>query len=83
MKRIDIISRIGRKYLKSNIENDEFSYKKGLQDIGKNYLVYLSKDAQRMYKDLDIRFENEKLSILVETKQNLNGTDLKNDLIQL
>ena len=34
-----------------------------------------------MYKDLDIRFENEKLSILVETKQNLNGTDLKNGLI--
>ena len=83
MKRADIISKIGRKYLKSNIENDEFSYKKGLQTIGKNYLDYLSEDAKRMYKDLDIRFENEKLSILVETKQNLNGSDLKNGLIQL
>lgn len=39
MKRTDIISKIGRKYLKSNIENDEFSYKKGLEKIGKNYLV--------------------------------------------
>ena len=83
MKRADIISKIGRKYLKSNIENDEFSYKKGLEAIGKNYLDYLSEDAKRMYKDLDIRFENDKLSILIETKQNLNGADLKNGLIQL
>ena len=44
MKRADIISKIGRKYLKSNIENDEFSYKKGLQAIGKNY-VWLKKEV--------------------------------------
>lgn len=83
MIRTDIISKIGRKYLKSNIENDEFSYKKGLESVGKNYLDYLSEDAKRMYKDLDIRFENDKLSILVETKQNLSGIDLKNGIIQL
>lgn len=31
MKRFDIIQKIGQKYLKSNIENDEFSYKKVLK----------------------------------------------------
>lgn len=29
MIRADIISRVGREYLTSNIENDEFSYPKG------------------------------------------------------
>ena len=33
MIRNDIINVVGKKYLKSNIENDEFSYAKGLKDI--------------------------------------------------
>lgn len=36
MKRSRIISTIGEKYLTSNIENEEFSYKKALSKIGKN-----------------------------------------------
>ena len=83
MKRTDIISTIGRKYLQANIENDEFSYCKALQEIGKNYIDYLSDDAKRTYKDIDIRFTNGKLSVLVETKQNLSGTDLRDGIIQL
>ena len=70
-------------YLTSNIENDEFSYGKALQKIGKNYMDYLSKDAKRNYKNLDIRFANDKLSILVETKQNLNPTILFDAIVQL
>ena len=31
MQRVDIIEKIGRKYLTSNIENDEFSYKQELK----------------------------------------------------
>lgn len=42
MIRTDIINKIGRKYLTSNIENEEFSYGKALQNIGKNYCAYLS-----------------------------------------
>lgn len=83
MKRTDIISTIGRSYLQTNIENDEFSYGKALSEIGKNYTDYLTEDAKRLYKDLDIRFANENLSILVETKQNLNGVDLRDGIIQL
>ncbi len=83
MKRTDIISTIGRKYLHANIENDEFSYLKALQEIGKKYTDYLSENAKRTYKDIDIRFANDKLTILVETKQNLIGNDLKDGIIQL
>jgi len=43
----------------------------------------LSQDAKRAYKDLDIRFANDKLSILIETKQNLSGKDLNDGVIQL
>ena len=83
MIRTDIITTVGRKYLTSNIENEEFSYGKALKEIGKNYIDYLSEDAKRTYKDLDIRFANDKLSILIETKQNLIGKDLKDGIIQL
>lgn len=83
MIRTDIITTVGRKYLTSNIENEEFSYGKALKEIGKNYTDYLSEDAKRTYKDLDIRFANDKLSILIETKQNLLGKDLKDGIIQL
>lgn len=83
MIRTDIITTIGRKYLTSNIENEEFSYGKALKSIGKEYTDYLTEDAKRTYKDLDIRFTNEKLSILIETKQNLFGKDLNDGIIQL
>lgn len=83
MIRTDIITIVGRKYLTSNIENEEFSYGKALKSIGKDYTNFLSQDAKRAYKDLDIRFANDKLSILIETKQNLSGKDLNDGVIQL
>ena len=83
MIRTDIITTVGRKYLTSNIENEEFSYGKALKSIGKDYTNFLSQDAKRAYKDLDIRFANDKLSILIETKQNLSGKDLNDGVIQV
>ena len=83
MIRTDIITTIGRQYLTSNIENEEFSYGKALKIIGKDYTQYLSDDAKRVYKDLDIRFASKKLSVLVETKQSLTGKDLNDGIIQL
>lgn len=32
MKRTDIVTTVGRKYLTANIENDEFSYQKALKE---------------------------------------------------
>lgn len=76
MQRIDIINKIGREYLTSNIENDEFSYKKALKRP-------FSQD-EKHYK-LDLRFENANCSILIETKLNSKkdfSLDEENQLIQ-
>lgn len=67
MKRIDIIQTIGRQYLTSNIENDEFSYAKVIE-----------RTLSGHYK-LDIRFfdPNSKLAVLVETKVRFKEDDQK------
>ena len=75
MKRIEIIDVIGKDYLTSNIENEEFSYQKALKEIGKDIVDYQKDDYKRRYKNLDIRFENKGLSILVETKVKFNKKD--------
>lgn len=71
MQRTKIREIIGFKYLTSNIENEEFSYQQALTKIGKNYEDYLVVGAERKHKNLDIRFSNDKLSILIETKNNI------------
>ncbi|MBQ9254344.1 MAG: N-6 DNA methylase [Bacteroidales bacterium] len=65
MQRLEIIEKIGKEYLVSNIENGEFSYQ---QEIKRKLSGH--------YK-LDIRFFNEKmnLAVLVETKQNFKDDD--------
>lgn len=83
MIRSDIVSTIGRKYLTSNIENEEFSYGKELNKIGKDYTDYLTENAKRNYRNLDLRFANDRLSILVETKQDLNVGNLYDYIVQL
>jgi len=83
MRRIDIISTVGREFLISNIENDEFSYQKALKVIGKDISNYLISGARRQYKDVDLRFSNEKLTVLIETKQRLVKSNIENDLEQL
>lgn len=77
MKRNEIINTIGQKYLTSNIENDEFSYKQALKRP--------FKDDEKHFK-LDLRFESiqDNLSIIIETKNNdkIEFTELeKNQLI--
>lgn len=83
MIRADIVNTVGKDYLTTNIENDEFSYQKALQNIGKCYTDYLIEDARRKYKDIDLRFVFNKLSVLIETKQILNATLAEADMEQL
>lgn len=67
MIRTDIISTIGRDYLISNIENDEYSYQKAYKEANIPFTpIVNSKD--RKFKNLDIRFVKDGVSILVETK---------------
>ena len=76
LPRIDIIDIIGRKYLNSNIENDEFSYQ---QVIDRHIEGHVK---------LDIRFYDakEKVAVLVETKnKKFRHDDIKQlfDYVQL
>jgi len=77
VKRIEIIQTIGKEYLTSNIENDEFSYQKALKEVGKNIANFQKEHYKRKYKDLDIRFENGGLTVLVETKASYNEKDFE------
>lgn len=66
--RTDIISTIGKEYLTTNIENDEFSYPQAFKKASIEYEP-IKNSKGREYKHLDIRFEKDGVSILVETKQ--------------
>lgn len=68
MNRFEIIQKIGAKYHIGNMENLEFSYVKALSSINKNIKDYQKGDIQKKHQFLDIRFENERLAILVECK---------------
>jgi len=83
MKRADIIATVGGEFLTDNIENGEFSYEKGLKEIGKNYLNFLTSDAPRKYKNLDLRFANNKVTVLIETKAKFVKGSVAKDMQQL
>lgn len=76
MRRSDIINRIGRSFLTSNIENEEFSYKKALTEIGKDIELLYESHWARKYKDLDLRFTDGNVSVLIETKANYDRENL-------
>lgn len=83
MKRTDMITTVGKEFLVSNIENDEFSYQKALKGIGKNISDFLVAGARRQYKDVDLRFANDRVTVLIETKQKLINSSAANDMEQL
>ena len=71
-KRNEIITTIGVDKLTSNTEADEFSYKIAFGQAHKDFSV-ISGNFQfrdRRFTNLDLRFEGEGLSVLVETKKN-------------
>ena len=75
MKRFDIISKIGDKYHVGNTENGEFSYVKALNSVGKDIKDYQKGTTGTKHQYLDIRFENERLVILVECKNRFSKWD--------
>ena len=74
MIRADIISTIGREFLTSNIENDEYSYPKAYKVANLDFTPILDKKG-RKFEKLDIRFVKDGITILVETK-----TDFSKDV---
>ncbi len=82
MKRIDIISTIGRKYLVGNIENDEFSYPKAFKERGLEFKPIKRIKSNTSPEKLDIRFVKDNITVLVETKQDFTK-DIKSAEEQL
>lgn len=75
MNRIDIISKIGDKYHIGNTETGEFSYVQALKSVGKDIKDYQKATTGTQHKFLDLRFENERLVILVECKNKFSRWD--------
>ncbi len=77
MNRYEIIDRIGANYHIGNTETGEFSYSQALKSIGKNIKDYQKATTSVQHQFLDIRFENERLVILVECKNKFSRWDKK------
>lgn len=83
MTRQQIIDTIGADFLVSNIENGEYSYPKALNGIGKDYKKFLVGHSGKTHQFADIKFESEKLVVLVETKDRLTKKNVKEGIGQL
>ena len=68
MKRIEIINKIGDAYHIGNTETGEFSYVQAFKSIGDELKKYQKGKIGKKHQYIDIRFENERLVILVECK---------------
>lgn len=74
MNRHDMIERIGSKYLTTNIEGGEYSY---VVEAGSKAKLEKALGHGFNHFKLDIRFEDEDLVILIETKQNFVDSDVE------
>ena len=83
MTRQQIIDTIGSSYLVSNLETGEYSYPKALKGIGKNYKKFLVGHSSKAHQFADIKFESEKLIVLVETKDKFTPTNVTTGMGQL
>lgn len=68
MERIDIIDAVGREYHTANIENGEFSYPKAFKEKNLDFEPIHKKKGGGSWQFLDIRFELDGVSLLIETK---------------
>lgn len=69
-----MISTVGRAYLTSNIENNEYSYPKAFSAASLTFAP-IQNSAGRRFEKLDIRFVKDNISVLIETKQNFTAAD--------
>lgn len=72
MNRIDIIDAVGRKYHTQNIEKGEFSYSKAFSEKQIEFKGIKKKGQKGEWRYLDIRFEKDGVSLLIETKDDLD-----------
>ena len=72
-----MISTVGRAYLTSNIENDEYSYPKAFSAASLTFAP-IQNSAGRRFEKLDIRFVKDNISILIE-KNRILQQQMKNN----
>ena len=72
MIRADMIATVGREWLVSNIENDEFSYPKAYSIAALPFTPIRNRTG-RAFEKLDIRFVKDNVTVLIETKQNFHA----------
>ncbi len=83
MIRQQIIETIGAQFLVTNLENGEYSYPKALKGVGKDYRKFLVGHSQKEHKFVDLKFESEKLVVLVETKDRFTPNKIADGMRQL
>ena len=83
MTRQKIIDTIGSQFLVTNLETGEYSYSKALKRVGKDYRKFLVGHPDKEHKFADIKFESEKLVVLVETKDRFTKKNLADGMEQL
>ncbi|MBO6036933.1 MAG: N-6 DNA methylase [Acetobacter sp.] len=74
MERVTIVNKIGPEYVTSNIEGGEYSYVKA---AGSRKKLEKAVGHEIEHFKLDIRFENNDVAVLIETKQNFEKVDEK------
>lgn len=74
MIRADMVATVGREYLTSNIENDEYSYPKAFAAQSLTFNPIRNKTG-RAFEKLDIRFVKDNVTVLIEAKQNFTVAD--------
>ena len=72
MQRVEMIQRIGQKYVTSNIEGGEYSY---VSEAGSKKELEKAVGHSIEHYKLDIRFEDADFAILIETKQHFVEKD--------
>lgn len=75
MNRFDIIDKIGDRYRVGNTETGEFSYVQALKSVGRDIREYQKAASGAQHQFLDLRFENDRLAILVECKSRFSRWD--------
>lgn len=83
MTRYEIINKIGAEYHTENIENGEFSYVKASPKIARYVSNQRQGNVSKAHQYLDIRFENDRLVVLVECKPRFNNASIANNRKQL
>lgn len=74
MRRHDMVERVGREYLITNIENGEYSY---IVDAGSKAALENAVGRELSHFNLDIRFQDNDFVVMIETKQNFVKSDEK------